>query len=205
MSGVPCYAQTMNVALRAPMPLAEFLAWEDRQEPRYEFDGFQPIAMTGGTAAHSAIQRNIAVALTIRLHGKPCQFYGSDLKIEVAGSIRYPDGFVVSTPVPPEAKIVRDPVVVFEVLSPSTASTDTTVKNREYAQTPSVRRYVMLAQDVVGGTMFERMGDDWVGQLLVSDSLIRMPELGIDVPIVEFYEGVGLPPPSTEDNQTSDE
>ena len=37
----------MNVALRKPMSLAEFLAWEERQELRYEFDGFQPVAMTG--------------------------------------------------------------------------------------------------------------------------------------------------------------
>ena len=38
----------MNIAMRKPMTLQEFLAWEDRQELRYEFDGFQPIAMTGG-------------------------------------------------------------------------------------------------------------------------------------------------------------
>ena len=43
----------MNVALRQRMSLAEFLAWEERQELRYEFDGFQPYAMVGGTAAHA--------------------------------------------------------------------------------------------------------------------------------------------------------
>lgn len=51
----------MNVALRKPMTLEQFLAWEDRQELKFEFDGFRPVAMTGGTAAHSAIQRNIIV------------------------------------------------------------------------------------------------------------------------------------------------
>ena len=39
----------MDVALRKPMSLAEFLAWEERQELRYEFDGFRPVAVTGGT------------------------------------------------------------------------------------------------------------------------------------------------------------
>ena len=63
----------MNVALRVPMTLAEFLDWEDRQELRYEFDGLQPIAMTGGTRAHAAIQGNLAVALKTRLRGKPGQ------------------------------------------------------------------------------------------------------------------------------------
>src|ERR1700733_303025 len=80
----------MNVALRRTMGLRQFLAWEERQPLRYEFDGFQPVAMTGGTAAHSAIQRNILHALTGRLRGKSCQPYGSDLKIEVVGRIRYP-------------------------------------------------------------------------------------------------------------------
>jgi hypothetical protein len=45
----------MSVALRKPMTLAEFLAWEERQELRYEFDGFRPVAMTGGTLRHEAI------------------------------------------------------------------------------------------------------------------------------------------------------
>jgi Uma2 family endonuclease len=191
----------MNVAHRFAMSLDEFLAWEDRQPLRYEFDGVQTIAMTGGTWAHSAIQRNLAMALGTRLRGKPCQFHGNDLKIEVAGSIRYPDGFVTCTPGAPGDKIAREPVVIFEVLSESTAGVDTVVKNREYAATPSVRRYVLLAQDVMGGTMFDRVGDDWVGHVLGPESLLSMPEIGVEVPIAEFYEGVELAPPSAEDQR----
>jgi Uma2 family endonuclease len=183
------------------MTVDEFLAWEDRQALRYEFDGFQPIAMTGGTRSHAAIQRNLAVALQTRLRGKPCQFFGNDLKIEVAGSVRYPDGFVTCTPGAPSDKVARDPVVIFEVLSASTAGTDTVVKNREYAETPSIRRYILLAQDVMGGTMFERIGDDWVGHVLGADSLLRMPEIDVEVPITDFYEGVELPPLSAEDRR----
>jgi len=67
----------MNVALRQTMTMEQFLAWEDRQELRHEFDGFQPVAMTGGTAAHAAILRNILVSLTSRLRGQPRQPYGS--------------------------------------------------------------------------------------------------------------------------------
>ena len=191
----------MNLALRVPMTLAEFLDWEDRQELRYEFDGLQPIAMTGGTRAHAAIQGNLAVALKTRLRGKPGQFFGSDLKIEVDGSIRYPDGFVTCSPGAPGDKLANGPVVIFEVLSASTSGIDTVVKNREYAKTPSVRRYIILAQDVMGGTMFECVGDDWMGHILDTDSLIRMPELDVEVPIAEFYEGVELPPPSKEDKR----
>ncbi len=181
------------------MTLEEFLAWEDRQPIRYEFDGLEPRAMTGGTRAHAAIQVNLAVALVTRLRGKPCRYIGNHLKIEVAGRIRYPDGFATCSPGAPGDKVVRDPVVIFEVLSDTTSSIDTVVKNREYAATPSVRRYVILAQDVVGGTMFQREGDDWLGHVLGPGSLLSMPEIGVEVPIAEFYEGIDLPPSPPED------
>jgi Uma2 family endonuclease len=183
----------MIAAQRKPMTLAEFLDWEERQELRYEFDGVAPVAMTGGTYAHAIIQRNLSVSLTTRLRGTPCVFVGSDIKVEVSGRIRYPDGFVVCTPVKPEATIVTDPVVIFEVLSDSTWRTDQIAKNREYGETPSVRRYVILAQEEIGGTMFERIGDDWVGHLLAADAILRMPEIGVEFPLRELYDGVAFP------------
>jgi Uma2 family endonuclease len=141
----------MNLAVRKPMSLAEFFDWEERQELRYEFDGVLPVAMTGGTAGHATIQRNLVMAVGGRLRGKSCQFYGSDLKIQVADDhIRYPDGMVVCSATARTAKVVHDPVVIFEVLSSSTAATDRIVKAREYQATPSVKRYVMLEQDRTG-------------------------------------------------------
>jgi Uma2 family endonuclease len=80
--------------------------------------------------------------------------------------------------------------VIFEVLSESTARTDLITKNHEYEATPSVRRYVILEQDTPGGTMFERVGDDWVGHLLAADTMLRMPEIGLEIPLAELYEGV---------------
>lgn len=182
----------MTAASRKPMTLEQFLAWEETQPLRYEFDGFRPIAMTGGTANHAAIQRNLAISIDGRLRGQPCRFFGCDLKIEVAGMIRYPDGFVLCSPMPGGNKVAHDPVVIFDVLSDSTARTDLVTKNHEYSQTPSVRRYVILAQDEPRGTMFERVGEDWVGHLLAADSVLRMPEIGIEVPLMELYESVDM-------------
>ena len=51
---------------------------------------------------------------------------------------------MVCSPVAPRAKVVSDPVVVFEVLSDSTSSNDLVVKNEENRETPSIRRYVVL-------------------------------------------------------------
>jgi Uma2 family endonuclease len=183
----------MSLPLRKPMTLAEFLAWEERQPLRYEFDGVGPVAMTGGTFGHSAIQRNLAFSFTARLRGKPCQFHGSDLKFQVAeGRIRYPDGMVVCSPVDRNATMVQDPVVVFEVLSPSTARNDRIIKAREYQATASVKRYVMLEQDGVGATVYARSGDAWTHEILVADSTLALPEIGVDLPLAELYEGIAF-------------
>lgn len=182
----------MSNALHRPMTVQAFLEWEARQEYKWEFDGFAPVAMTGGTAGHAAIQRNLLIALAARLRGKPCQPFGRDLKISVAGSIRYPDAFVVRTPVPRQSTVVVDPVVVFEVLSASTSGTDRIVKNQEYRQTPSIQRYVMLEQDRQAATVFTRSADRWTGEIVVGDVILAMPEIGIEVPLAELYEGLTL-------------
>ena len=149
----------MNLALRAPMTNPEFLEWESVQELRYEFDGFQPVAMTGGTRAHAPIQRNLAVSLTDRLRGTPGNFLGCDLKFEAAGRIRYPDGFVVCSPGPNTSTVVADPIVVFE-------------------------------QDRIAATVFARAGGDWIGHVFLDGAILALPEIGIDVPSAEFYDGL---------------
>ena len=190
----------MNVALRRPMTMPEFLAWEERQELRYEFDGFRPVAMTGGTQAHDTIQVNLIRALANRLAGTPCRAHGSNLKIEVMGSIRYPDAFVTCGPLMPSSTVASDPVVIFEILSKGTARTDRGAKNREYASTASVRRYVMLEQDEIAATMFERVGDDWLGRIRAGDAVLRMPEIGIELPLADLYEGLDLSSMSAEED-----
>ncbi len=88
----------MNIALRKAATLPEFLAWEERQELRYEFDGCQPVAMTGGTVNHSRIALRLLRLLQDTLAGKPCEPFGIDVKIVVAGKVRYPDALVTCTP-----------------------------------------------------------------------------------------------------------
>lgn len=186
----------MSAALQRPMSVDEFLLWEAGQDIRHEFDGFAPVAMAGGSEAHADIQRNLAIAIGGRLRGSDCRFYGSDLKVLVDESVRYPDGFVTCAPRDPRATVARDPVTIFEVVSESSARIDFHDKNREYAATPSVRRYVILSQDQVLATMFERVNDDWVGHILGRDAVIAMPEIGISVPLIEFYDGVAFETPA---------
>jgi Uma2 family endonuclease len=183
----------MSVALRTPMTLAEFLLWEERQELRYEFDGFGPVAMTGGTIAHDQIIFDLRTALAARLAGTQCRALGPNVKIIADGRARYPDAVVVCKPVSPDATVAADPVVVFEVLSEGSSQTDLIDKNREYRATPSIQRYVVLQQTRKAVIVFVRCEDGWLSEILSGDEAsLDMPEIGIALPLREIYENAGL-------------
>lgn len=175
-----------------PATLEAFLPWEAEQEFRHEFDGFQPVAMTGGTIAHATIQANLAASIVTRLRGTPCRFFGSDMKILTATTCRYPDGTVSCVRPADGGLSVPEPVVVFEVLSRATAGIDRIVKNREYAAIASVRRYVMLEQERIAATAFFRAEGDWIGHVLGENAQLELPEIGIAFPLAELYEGLDI-------------
>jgi len=106
---------------------------------------------------------------------------------------------VVCSPVPPNTVTVSDPVVIFEVLSPSTAVKDRIVKAREYQATPSVQRYVMLEQDRIGATVHVRAADGWSVIVLKDDDTLALPEIGLAIPLAEFYEGLTFEDQPAED------
>lgn len=183
----------MNQAVRKPMSLDEFLVWERCQELRYEFDGFEPIAMTGGTVEHSVIGFNIARAMGERLRGGRCRAFHADLKIIVTGHVRYPDAVVTCSPVPRGTDIIPDPVAAFEVLSRTTARTDRVQKNAEYRATPSISHYVLLEQTAAEATIFSRSGEHWLSELAIGiEASINLPALGVELPLVEIYADIDL-------------
>jgi Uma2 family endonuclease len=184
----------MSSALREPLTLSEFLAWEERQELRWEFDGFAPVAMTGGTDAHEGIGTRLRTLLDMRLMGKRCHVRGPTMKIEVVGRVRYPDAVVSCTPGPRESTIIRDPVVIFEVLSPSTSRIDRIVKLREYQATESVQRYVILEPDSIAATVIFRRGEDWIVRSLIDGDTMEMPEIDVTIPLSDIYADIELAP-----------
>jgi Uma2 family endonuclease len=177
----------MSVALNKRMSLAEFLAWEERQQARFEFDGFQPVAMTGGTVAHNRIMRRLHRVLEQRLDGTPCEPFGPDVKIVADGRARYPDAVISCTSQSDRAQIIENPVIVFEVLSDSTSRTERIEKVREYGATPSILRYVILEQDSIGATLLIRNGNQWAATTLSEDDVLDLPEVGIAVRLDEIY------------------
>jgi Uma2 family endonuclease len=174
------------------MSLAEFLAWERKQELRFEFDGTDVLAMNGGTLAHSEIATNIVEALRRRLRGSPCRAFRGDVKVIVEGRVRYPDVVVTCSPGASNVDVVPEPVVVVEVLSASTAGIDRVIKNAEYRATPSISHYVMVEQTSPAATVFSRAGSDWIGRLVMGDSAIVFPNLGIELQLSEVFDGVAF-------------
>ena len=189
----------MNMPLIPPrMTQDEFFTWaaayaEDR---KYEFDGFRPVAMTGGTRNHGRIQRNILFALISRLNGGDCEALGSDAGVAtVGGAVRYPDALVTCTKGPGTDRLVPGVVVAFEVLSPTSGRNDRIDKLREYRAVPSILCYVILEYAIAGLTVFRRASgtEEWTAVALLAEDILQLPKVGIQVPVAELYTGVDLP------------
>jgi Uma2 family endonuclease len=176
------------------MTLEQFLDWEERQEAKYEFNGYEPVLMASGTEEQAEIQANILIALGSRLQGHRCRVLGSDLKIKVMERIRYPDAFVVRSPGERGRTVVTDSVIVFEIISDSTQHTDLVEKNDEYRETPSIQCYMILEQTHIGGIAFVRSDDGcWNSSTLDGpEAVVDLPEIGISLPLGEFYAGMSL-------------
>ncbi len=185
----------MNVALRKPMTHEQFFAWAEAQEARHEFDGFQPVAMTGGTNDHGIIAGNINFQLRLRLRGGPCMPMGPEGGgVATSGNkIRYPDATVTCTKLEGRGRLVANPIIVFEVVSDSTKGDDRVSKLREYHAVPSIKRYVIAEQTSIGLAVFSREADEpWSATALIEGDTLPLPEIGIEIPVSELYEGVDL-------------
>jgi Uma2 family endonuclease len=184
----------MSVTFRVPtMTRAQFFDWAEAQEGRFEFDGFQPVAMTGGNLNHNQIAINILVALRKRLGGTGCRPHGMDAGVATVGdTVRYPDGVVTCSPASGLSRLVPDPVVVFEVISPTSGHIDRIVKLREYAAVDSIRRYVIVESSSIGLTVHERetAGQKWTVTSVMAGDPLSLPEIGIEMAASELYEGI---------------
>ncbi len=183
----------MSIALRKAMTRQEFFDWAETQDARHEFDGFQPVAMTGGSLGHSRVIRNINRQLANRLAGSGCEPLGPDAGVATVGdTVRYPDAVVTGTPFRGRDRLVPNPVVVFEVVSPSSVHTDRITKLREYGAVPSIRRYVIVEPDAVAVTVLfrDRAGEPFTAAGLAGDDTLALPEIGIGIPVALIYEGI---------------
>lgn len=186
----------MSIPVQIPWTQEQFFAWAEAQDVRYEFDGVQPVAMTGGNAGHALVTRGLHSALGSRLRTGPCRPLGPDAGVVTIGTaVRYPDALVTCSKFELSALTIPGVIVVFEVLSPTSGRTDRIVKVREYAAVSSIRRYVILESTGIGLMVLARDVPDepWRTTTLTAGDTLALTEIGIEIPVSEIYEGIEFP------------
>ena len=165
----------------------DYLAHEHGQEVRHELvDGYL-YAMTGASDRHEEIALNLASALRIHLRGGPCRAYKGDLKIRAADDFYYPDVFVRCGEERGDPYFKTDPVVIAEVLSPSTQRHDRGDKRLAYRRLPTLREYVLIAQDRPRVELLRR-GEEAPTVLERPSDVLVLDSLGFSMTLAELYE-----------------
>lgn len=176
------------------MTLPEFLDWEERQDGRYEFLHGDVVAMVGGTVAHNQIAGNLYTALRNALRGSPCRVFQENMKIVADESVFYPDILVTCAKLNDQDRLAAEPSIIIEVLSDSTERRDRLTKNTAYRTLPSLKQYVIVNQRAAAVESFRFNGTDWLHELVTGESgLLRLPSLGVEVPLSIVYEDTDVP------------
>ncbi len=106
----------MDTVLDRPRTTDSFLAWEDRQESKYEFNGREVIPMSGGSVAHQVIVFNLLVQLRHLLMDLPFWTLHA-MRLRIGTRIRYPDVVIGTAPIDQTTRTLADAMAIFEVLS----------------------------------------------------------------------------------------
>jgi Uma2 family endonuclease len=155
-----------QAAAKAMMGSAEYLAWEQTQAERHEFVEGQIVAMAGAEARHVVIAGNAFVALRQHLKGSGCRAFMSDMKLQSQDdrNFFYPDVMVsCGESTAAGTLVMRQPLLLVEVLSPSTAAYDRGAKFAHYRRFSTLQEVAFVDPDTRRTDVFRRGGDGlWV-------------------------------------------
>jgi Uma2 family endonuclease len=178
---------------------------EHESGEKYEWHDGEVFAMAGGTPAHNTISMNISGSLYNQLRGKPCRPWGSDQQVKaLAGrSVVYPDISVACPPFEWDEKhrnALTNPVVVIEVLSPSTAEYDRRRKFDLYASIPSLRHYILVASGERYIEHFERTPAGWLQHAAPrAGDCITLADIECSMCLEDVYERLDFPDEASSD------
>ena len=176
------------------VPYTEYLVAEHTSQVRHEYLKGSILAMAGCTPEHGAPAAAIIRDIGVALRGKPCRVYSSDLRIRIIETdlATYPDASVVcgrleTAPDDPNAAI--NPTLLVEVLSESTEAYDRGAKAAHYRRIPSLKEYVLVAQDEPRIEVYRR--NDRGGWELYEARIgaqLRLESVGVDLDVDAVYE-----------------
>ena len=179
----------------------QYLEIERQAQFKSEYYRGQMFAVAGGKAPHNLLSIRLASELDQQLRKKPCQVYGSDMRVRVSatGLYTYPDVSVVCA----EAQFADDeldtllnPSVIVEVLSPSTEAYDRGRKFEHYRSIDSLAEYLLVSSDRMQVELFARQPD---GHWLLTaasgpDGVIELRSINCRLALRDLYEKVEIPP-----------
>jgi len=181
---------------------AEYLALEREAEFKSEYIDGEVFAMAGARLAHITICTNLAASLGTKLRGTLCRALVNDMRVRTPRTdlYAYPDLAIVCGDVQLEDEefdTLLNPVVLIEVLSPSTEAWDRGGKFARYQTIESLQEYVLVSQAEARIETYTREADHWVLTTLIGeDAIWSIRAASIEVPVMEIYERVDFTKPS---------
>ena len=175
-----------------PISPEEYLAREELNQVRHEYVGGAMYAMSGATDRHNRIASNLHVALSNHLPDR-CVPYMADMKVRIrrdrAEMFFYPDCMVCCGP-SDQALVWRDnPLLIGEVLSPTTEKIDRTGKLDAYTKIPSLEDYAIIDQAMARIEVYRR-GKAWQREILLAGDTLRLPSLDFTIGVDALYRRV---------------
>ena len=173
----------------------QYLAWEENAVEKSEYVDGEIRSMSGGTEPHASIPVNIGSELRTALRGRGCRVLSSDMNVWAAGAFYYPDLSVICGPSvyrDGNKHVITNPIVVVEVLSPSTEPKDRGEKFIRYQQIETLRSYLLVSQAEPRVELFER-GENghWDYSLVAGlENTVEIPSLAVTLALSEIYDQV---------------
>lgn len=173
------------------MTVDEYLAWAEGQPGRYELHNGIVYAMTPERVRHAEVKFSVQKALeaAIRRAGVPCHMLPDGMTVRIDESTAHePDALVYwGGKLPPAAIEVPNPIIVVEVLSPSTRHIDASAKLAGYFRLPSVAHYLIVDPDGPPVIHHARSGGETILTRIVRDGVLLLDPPGIELAVAHLF------------------
>lgn len=181
----------MNVLTKPRMTVDEFLAWAEGRPGRYELFRGEVYAMSPETVRHTEIKGTVYAALAagVRQRGLPCHVLTDGPTVRIDDVTAYePDALVYcGEKLAPTALEVPNPVIVIEVLSPSTHRVDVSLKLAGYFRLPSVAHYLIVDPTQPNVIHHSRGTGDAILTRIITEGVMGLDPPGLDLAIADIY------------------
>lgn len=186
----------MQQTAQQHLSIDDYLQGELDSDLRHEYIDGQVHAMAGAGERHNLIAGNLFSTLHQHSRGTPCRPFIADMKLYIENSNRfyYPDILLACEPDDDHEYYKQHPCLLVEVLSDSTEAIDRREKLHAYQAIPSLKEYVLIAQNKAQIETYRRASDHWQYILLnQTDDILHLECLGVDIPLPDVYEDVKFP------------